>query len=132
MTHPKILPGLFHLSAKVGGKNVFVQSKLIREVVQVVFTCLSSVGKGFKQTASLDTFAVWFLKHPMTQRHPQNCQNKIKFKLLKKKKCGGTPWSKAGVTKSNENRRASQLPVTERDQSIITPHYAMERNGTRI
>lgn len=42
-------------------------------------------------------------------------------------------WSKAeGVTKSNENQRASQLPVMERYQSIIIPHYAMERNETKI
>lgn len=25
----------------------------------------------------------WFLQHPMTQRHLENCQNKINFDLLK-------------------------------------------------
>lgn len=56
VTHPKILPNPFHLSAKVE-KSVFVQSKLIYVLVQVMFTFLSHMGQGLRQAGSIHTLA---------------------------------------------------------------------------
>lgn len=38
------------------GENVFVRSELMYGMVQVVFPCLTSVGKGFRQAGSIETF----------------------------------------------------------------------------
>lgn len=64
MTHPKILPGPFHLSAKLKKKKVFVESKLIDGVARVIFTCLSQVDEGFRQASSIYTFNQTFFPAP--------------------------------------------------------------------
>lgn len=46
VTHPEILPGPFHLSARVGGKSVLVERKPMRGMAQVMFTYLRQVRKG--------------------------------------------------------------------------------------